>query len=83
MYTTHLGAASSESDYVEIVLAASFPRTRTSYFCNLRKVHLCGIILEHSYFFSFMTYKKCKLLRTFSQLLVQEEWTHFWCSVDT
>ena len=68
MYTTHLGAASSESDYVEIVLAVSFPRTRTSYFCNLK------VILEHSYFFNLMTYKKCKLLRTFSQLL--GEWTH-------
>ena len=45
MYTTHLGAASSESNYIEIVLAVSFSRTRTSYFFQpKRKVHLDGIM---------------------------------------
>ena len=45
MYTTHLGAASSESDYVEILLVVSFSRTRTSYFWSLKEVHLGVIIL--------------------------------------
>ena len=70
MYTKHLGAASSESDYVDILFAVSFSRTRTSsYFRVLqpqRKVglYLCVKILYHSYasyLFSLVTYKKCKV----------------------
>ena len=40
MYTTHLGAASSESNYIEIVLAVSFSRTRTSYFFQPKKKYI-------------------------------------------